>query len=545
MDAAPGEARAGTTVRHFRQILLWPLQLVPPEAKQQVQRPWEWLGAQGGDNPWTEVDTSLMESSPDHQARRYTEFVSFLPTVQRFLYGESREGDFNESPLRVFERDDLARVRVTLCEGDAPVELALARVQLHFFYDINVVILAVEAEGDDLELDTVQDLLFRFGRSYPAFWEEDGGGGNCPALVEWLSADGAVVAASDYAERDRYLAFVSRHRAAAISADWMRILAPLAPHTQATADRLGYRQLEYLRMPVLSYLALDDPLSLTRSDFARLAYATRPGPSDKLPFSPRALADFEASCCYDLYWGVDDPHSTNTRFIVTGNTFTVVGEANRPFFTGTGRGVHGQFRQEYFLLALIAHFHKAALLMFRDRLEHAVSRLDIRDAESIKRFKREIRIIFEVFLRFTHRYWFHEVSRQAPARPLFAMWRRHLGTGEMYDEIRREVQDMAQYLDSDGLRRQANTVVRLTVVTTAGLIATVATGFLGMNLIAAADEPLPARIVYFFAVVVLSAAVTVYTIAKSKKLSAFLDVLSDDRLSTPAKWREFRRTVLS
>jgi Mg2+ and Co2+ transporter CorA len=41
----------------------------------------------------------------------------------------------------------------------------------------------------------------------------------------------------------------------------------------------------------------------------------------------------------------------------------------------------------------------------------------------------------------------------------------------------------------DTLRRQANTVVRLTVVTTFGLIGTVVTGFLGMNLLALADAP--------------------------------------------------------
>ena len=41
---------------------------------------------------------------------------------------------------------------------------------------------------------------------------------------------------------------------------------------------------------------------------------------------------------------------------------------------------------------------------------------------------------------------------------------------------------MSDYLDSDALRRQANTVVRLTVVTIFGLIGTVVTGFLGMNL---------------------------------------------------------------
>ena len=48
--------------------------------------------------------------------------------------------------------------------------------------------------------------------------------------------------------------------------------------------------------------------------------------------------------------------------------------------------------------------------------------------------------------------------------------------------------DMNEYLDSDSLRRQANTVLRLTVVTTFGLIGTVATGFLGMNLFAHAEE---------------------------------------------------------
>ena len=39
---------------------------------------------------------------------------------------------------------------------------------------------------------------------------------------------------------------------------------------------------------------------------------------------------------------------------------------------------------------------------------------------------------------------------------------------------------------ADSLRRQANTVVRLTVVTILGLIGTITTGFLGMNLLAEA-----------------------------------------------------------
>ena len=46
--------------------------------------------------------------------------------------------------------------------------------------------------------------------------------------------------------------------------------------------------------------------------------------------------------------------------------------------------------------------------MLSDRMVHALNRLDIQDAESVKRFKRIIRQLLEIFLRFTHRYWFHE-----------------------------------------------------------------------------------------------------------------------------------------
>ena len=103
---------------------------------------------------------------------------------------------------------------------------------------------------------------------------------------------------------------------------------------------------------------------------------------------------------------------------------------------------------------------------------------------------------------------------------------------------------MNSYLDADSLRRQANTVVRLTVVTIFGLIGTVTTGFLGMNLLAEADAPLATKLGWFGLVFTLTAALTVYTMVKSKRLSDFLDALSDERLpawdkvkSLAAVWR--------
>ena len=88
---------------------------------------------------------------------------------------------------------------------------------------------------------------------------------------------------------------------------------------------------------------------------------------------------------------------------------------------------------------------------------------------------------------------------------------------------------MNSYLDADSLRRQANTVVRLTVVTLFGLIGTVTTGFLGMNLLAEADAPAWRKLALFGVIFVATTCLTVYTMVKSKRLSDFLDALSDER----------------
>jgi hypothetical protein len=72
------------TVRHFRQIVLWPVQLMPLRESAQIQQHWDVLGA---DSPWREVRDEFGDPS-QFQVRHYSEFVTFLPHVQRFLYGE-------------------------------------------------------------------------------------------------------------------------------------------------------------------------------------------------------------------------------------------------------------------------------------------------------------------------------------------------------------------------------------------------------------------------------------------------------------------------
>jgi hypothetical protein len=433
--------------------------------------------------------------------------------------------------MHVFRRDDVRAVRVQPREGSATFMLQVVHVDLYFFEDVDVVLLNVELAADDLELCDAQEILYRFGRAYPSGWDAAGQPLHAMNSVDWLDADGRVLASSDAQARDAFLAFVSEHRAPRIAAHWEFMLQPLVPDHSELEGALRYRQIEYYRMPLMAYLAVDEPRALARSDFIRLGLVTGAGDTN-LPFSEQHLADFEQRHCYDRFW-TDAGAAPRTRYMSCGHALVVVGDARAEFYRCRDRGVLAQFRHQHFLLFLIAHVQKASLLMFSDRLVDALKRLDVSDPESVKRFKRAIRGVYAAFLRFTHRYWFHEVSEQAQVRALFRMCTAQLGLDPLYAEVKERMHDMNAYLDADSLRRQANTVVRLTVVTIFGLVGTVTTGFLGMNLLAMGDSPMPLRVLAFGAVFAGTVALTIYTIGKSKKLSDFLDVLSEE--SVP--WR--------
>jgi len=325
--------------------------------------------------------------------------------------------------------------------------------------------------------------MYRIGRACPTHWEPSGRGGHCAERVEWLSDRGEVLSTSDHEDRARYLAHVGRHRAPCIAAHWAFLLQPLVPDQSDEPGILRYRKIEYQRMPVLAFLALDGASRLARSDFVRLGLVTHPGEPDVLTYSEAFLRDFEQRHCYDRYW--DETARTCDRLVV------------------------------------------------------AMTRMENGDVESVRAFKRTIRHLKEIFLRFTHRYWFHEISDQSLACDLYRLWARQLGTDVLYDEVRNAILDMTDYLDSDQGRRQAETVVRLTVVTVLGLIVNVVTGWFGMNLLAEADEPLRVKIFYFFLIFIPSVALILCTVYKSKRLSCFLEAMADDRLPARGKLRAF------
>jgi hypothetical protein len=544
--ASPAQTSQAITVHHLRQVLLWPLRLVPvadTDDSEQRRAPWLALRELGAASPWREHQDEYTGAAADFHERHYTEFVAFLPYVQRFLYGQGRarrgEGDdaAGGSPMRVFRRHDIAAMRVVPRPGDEPIVLQVVHIDLYFFYGVDIVLLNVELAAEELALPVVQELLYRGGRAFPAGWEGDGRPRHGLASCEWLGHEGQLLCASDASQAEAFLAHVAEHRAPRFAAHWEFVLAPLVNHHSAHEGRLRVRQIEYYRMPMMAYLAVDEPAALTRSDFIRLGLATGGGEGG-LPYGDTHLADFEQRFCYDRFWssGGAAPH---TRYLCSGLALIVVGDAQNNFYRCRDRGVLAQFRHQHFLLFLIAHFQKATLLMVSDQLAEALMALDVSQPNSVKRFKRRIRISFVAFLSFTHRYWFHDISEQAQVKTLFNMCREHLAIEPLYAEVKERIHDMNGYLDADALRRQANTVVRLTVVTILGLIGTVTTGFLGMNLIAEADAPFLKKLGAFALVFVPTIALTFYTIVKSKRLSDFLDLLSDERVPAWGKFKAF------
>ncbi len=528
-------------VRHFRETLIWPLYLVRGAGTDPDEPFWRLLEKSPGEAGWHRVADEFVSGARKFQERHYKEFVVFLPHIQRFLYGEGRGLGTHEasdppgdSARKVYRREDVTAVRIVLRAGQAPIQLNVQHVDLCFFDDLDVAILSVEVHADNLPLPSVVDLLYRVGRAYPTGWNEVGQGVHNALSTEWLDAQGNVLAASDAADRERFLEFTRTHRAPAISAHWAFLLRPLALDASEEAGAIRYRQIEYHRMPLLAYLAVDDPRAIPRDIWLRLGLVATVHPDEPLPAHDPDVAEFDARYSFDRYWAGTDA-GPNTRFLCSGRAFIVVGNAREDYFLDGNRGMLAQFRHQYFILFLINHLHHAALLVFSDKLVDAIHDLDIRDPQSFSRFRQRIRDAFAAFLRFTHRYWFHEISERPHMQALTRMCAGHLRNDELYAEVKDEISDMNAYLDSDATRRTNNLFVRLTVVTVFSIVGTVATGFLGMNLFALAERPPLDRLLWFFETVAGIAVILTATVMFSPQLSAVMDVLSDARLPLRAR----------
>ena len=522
MSAAPEKI-----VREFRHILLWPLQLRRMARGGAHAHPWEALKANPG--PWTYVKDNLLVDD-ETCASGYREFVYFLPYVQRFLYGFGEADAKTPSSLTVFRRDDISRARVRLSRDGTPIEFDVARMRLMFFYDVDIALFAIEIVGRDVPLEAAVETIDRFGRPYPPSWGNEGQAAHCTWQIEFLDAQGRLVTASDYGDREKYIGLVKDIKQTPLSLHWENLLKPMVP-AYLGGGPLQYYQIENKRIPMMSFLSFDDPRALSRGDWTRIGFATKWGPSDTLPFSSKFLRDYEERQCYDRFWDpADGSTGMNTRYMICGPAFSVVTRED-----SIAADVVDAFRHQFYRLGIIVNFHKGALLNLSNRFSISVERLRVGDYDSVRVFKQTVRETLELFLRFNHRYWFHEISNQVLAADLYQRWSTELGTERLYEDVREEARDINEYLDADRTRRSADNAQRLTVVSACGMVGMVATGFLGMNIFEHHNLETWQKFAVFFAVFIPAIFLTAWTVLISRRLATFMEALASERMTWTEK----------
>ena len=451
-------------IKQFREILFWTLEIpCLSDSKNQKQADdFERFFANG--MHWQREHDLLARGDVNTDAGSlYAEFVFFHPFVQRFLYPVQDE---KHPPIRLYKRDDIKWVFVSL---DDKTHLSLKVDRIHFYlFDHGVGILVVEVNCEvPASLEKVEDFLDRFRRAYPPYWEtHNGAAGHCPLKVQWLNR--SKQSKSNYEKAGYFVSSVTKNHAAIPSLHWQYLLDPLEPWKSGLKDdSFTYRQIEDERLSFMAYIVVDDPGQLKRGDFVRLCFADGRGTSARLPYAHAFLHNFEDKYCYDRYWDPEkkylrddhwenpwvfksDGHWLTTRYLCCGYGFTMVGKQdNGGFFTDGKNGALSHFRRHYFQMGLIAHFHRAALLLYSDALSRAVAEYDP-DTEA---FHQEISAILQRLLHFTHRYWFREVSNQVQPRELFAWWTERLETQALFDQVKQEAQDANDFLETQAQKK--------------------------------------------------------------------------------------------
>ncbi|MDZ4796818.1 MAG: hypothetical protein SGI92_01545 [Bryobacteraceae bacterium] len=429
-------------------ILLWPLQL--RNFKQGHVDKWaEWVETQP-ESAWRKVNP-LEDVSED---QRSSVLAYFHPFVRDILLCP-RPG---QESMEVLRRDDIQTAAVRMYEDSEPVVLRVVRAELYLF-EARIAILVLEVETDQkLPLVETERLLDRFRRTYAPYFE-GGKAQRCPAEVLWSFANGRTLKSTYETGFRRPTSGNQNIRS--VSEHWSDLLFPLIPYP-APGGEPGWNDLADERMTAMTYLAVDNPESLTTGEWIRLTMLD-PGEAHTLPYSKRFLANFQAKYCYDRFW---DPKTKNhewmnTRFCCSGYHFLMVGSAVSGFFTDARSGALSHFRTHYFYIGLLVHMQHVPLLMFLEKLLRATRLKDKAEyAESVQQIQRE-------FAHFTSGVWFIELTPQVQGRELYEWWMRRMGTLKLYDEVKAEIalaHDILASQESSKLNKAAGYLLPLNLV---------------------------------------------------------------------------------
>jgi hypothetical protein len=527
---------APVTVEHFSEIIYFPMRLAKgdkphsqtplsfDEIEKTLKPPeggvWKDGNTPGGlaSLPGKLIEVHAAWAKYHHaQAHAY-----FHPFVRQFLFDTTEyENDYRMA----FHRTDIKKIGVTLTGSSAmqstSVELTVNRCELELFR-MNVAVLVLEVSANTpISLRTAQALQDQLRRTFAPYFDDYALNGNVEApfgshfaqrvalygendklQTEFLAKSGnaSIVEALHKQEFDKRFettqpngtwSFKARMAdSICVAAHWQYLLSPLVVNA-GNAQAVRFIPLGDDRLPIATYLAVDQPKSIPRGDWVRLAYADAPG-SDRLPYAEQFLENFETDVCYDRFWYLSGESTDKpSRLLNTGLVFCWVGDANDPaFFTNSKNGAHATFRHIYSRLALIAHMQKACMLAASARISELSERhsADQTTPPAYISKQKDISHFYNEFIEFTHVYWFDEISPQIQGRELFAKLQEQLGTKALYTEVRQELTDLTsavtvqvQQRQADDQGRMADTSVKLTTYAAWFGALSVATSFLAIE----------------------------------------------------------------
>jgi hypothetical protein len=458
---------AEIAVRTYRQILIWPLLLKPansPLAGKQFDAYLDMLTRkkEEGYARWikqnpavpSQVATDDAGLSPGDEAN-YEEMVYFHSFVRDFLYGDGSPDE--ERALIRLRRHDVKRISITLADSDGNPAgeycFDVPRVELYLCKPL-VALLVFEiswppdekVSQNEMTLDIALKVQSQFRQAFPPYFKGAKIAGNCPLQVAFFGVDPSKpLVTSDFTSGRRHFAEkVHRGAELPVAAHWHWLMQPLLPFASAAelnpncADGY-YQQIVDDRIPGMTYLAVDDPRSISDGDFDRLTFCDLADEAS-FPFSEQFLKRNREKYAYERFWRRKRDHDTSTyqldtRYLCSGYQFVVVGRKANDFFTGH---VLHHFRRHYFRMGLIVHFHRAALLKFADEIADAIKTVknvswdrEFGDRE----FRARITYLQMTFLKFRSRCWFSEVSNQLQGGELFAWWSQLLGNEDLFKKV--------------------------------------------------------------------------------------------------------------
>ena len=469
--------------------------------------------------PWQSVEHSQNIKSDEEICHDYQAYNYFHPFVRRFWYDPEK--------VARFRRTDIAELHVRPSGWGMPdlVKFKVMQCELiRFDPDVCLLHIALDAIGT-LPLNVVQACLDQVRRIYPPYFDSYQNGqkeniwkaGHYPQEVLLIDSNGKELIDNStsfpedmngsVAERDDLLKAAHAFRAKSDDSKnnvpksylwakhWRYLLQPLITESPKQAG-LHAIQLGDDRAGIASYIAFENIAqlkALDRGNWVRLCFADAPG-TDPLPYSRSQLNDFEERFCYDRFWYVDgESTDAPSRIMNCGYAFTWAGSKNdKAYFTNTLNGAPAIFEDIYVPMAIIAHFLRAALLIASARLSELSGQRDV-DEMLLDLDRKEFDDFYRHFIAFTQTYWFDEISPQEQAIEMFAMWRKHFRIQELYDEVRQELKDSMELINTKIAAKLASNSHDLTKIATAfaipALVATLVSMFTSLFALSSLSGP--------------------------------------------------------